>query len=667
MTEEENVTIEPVSATAEQVEQTVTKPSTLEEAQSIMEQLKITFKGSKILCNGNETAESVIDMLLKNRNTTVAEIRTIIANANKKEYKIPEDFRRIKKLYECEVVAPAFAADVKWNPADNRLFRYFKLAKTSENASDRVLLISNGEGGNIAIPMGSNKLDNLADITSACTALMVTDENGVRRTLHDQIEREYNNLMSEALATYKQTENVEDFGNWAARKGLPSMMLNNCKLMSIREDKTVETDPNTKETLYKVHSLSFPENPFQIVAMHYDSLAGVPSRLCQLPKLFSNDPDEDALFHIDLDQILDTEGTHPTWDHYMKRYTDAEGKVFKAFLWSIFDARNTGRQMLYIYDPQGFSGKSMAMAALAEALGPNLVAAMQKDTLNNRFGFAKVWNKRCTIIDDNKNTLLLKSEKMHQLLGNGYAEIEPKGKSSFTARLQSKVIANGNVQLSIDTDAAHERTRVIVIEPKLTDDMLKEFVVLDEHGNVKRDRNGRPQYIGDTTFGDRLKSEFRSFLVECRDAYAELCPTRSSIILPDEMLEKIDNLSDNFTDTIDDSIELRFAFDKASFMPVTEFNVVLHHVIDEIERKLGIGMSGDKRLDADYIYQHMVKRYGIFKAQKRIGGKNTKCIIGVQKSDSQPPVWNGINVAKASEIPQGNIINLLGEDGSEDE
>src|SRR5574344_861532 len=98
-----------------------------------------------------------------------------------------------------------------------------------------------------------------------------------------------------------------------------------------------------------------------------------------MPVPFTNDKNVKALRYIDLSTVC-KKGPHPRWDFYWKRYTPAEAKVYKAFIWSIFKADSRGRQMLYIYDPQGYSGKSVVTNVIAKFVGEGFVQNLQKDS-----------------------------------------------------------------------------------------------------------------------------------------------------------------------------------------------------------------------------------------------------------------------------------------------
>lgn len=298
-------------------------------------------------------------------------------------------------------------------------------------------------------------------------------------------------------------------------------------------------------------------------------LAAMPEMRMPMPAILTNDPKIPALNFIDLDSIVE-EGECPTWVEFSERFTPDDWAVLEAFIWSIFVANNKGRQLLYIYDPNGFSGKSILISVLCRFLGDNMCASLQKDSLINQFSLAKVWDKRFVSIDDNKNKNLIRSEKMHMMLGSGRADIELKGRNSFSARLNMKVMAAGNIPLEIDPQAVHERTRLIMIRANVTDEILKRFCLVDKNGKLVR-RNGKPVPMGDPSFEERLFEEFPKFLRLCKESYAKLCPTNANIILNEEQVDALFNLAPD-TDTILDRIaEDFFNIGESEMMNPLEF------------------------------------------------------------------------------------------------
>lgn len=336
------------------------------------------------------------------------------------------------------------------------------------------------------------------------------------------------------------------------------------------------------------------------IAENLDFFMGIPE-MCNdtMPEIMTNDPDVPAFHFVNLQGML-VEGPHPTWDTFFERFTPEEAKVFRAYVYSIFDAKNNGRQMLYIYDKDGHSGKSVAMRVIGKKLGRSLYTAIQKDSLSNQFGLAKLWDKRLVVIGDNKNPNLLLSEKIHMLLGGDTAEIEMKGKGSFSAVLNARVIASGNIPLEIDSSATHLRTRLIVVKPVLTEDILREMCKV-ENGQVVRRRDGSPVFIGDSSFEKRLEDEFEHMLFDARKDYMELCPNRSSIMLPEAMDEELDAMCSARFVEIDEWVENNFDLSPDSYVTRSDMK-------REWKR---FTKACDEEVSFQDFVAHLGKRYGI--------------------------------------------------------
>lgn len=409
---------------------------------------------------------------------------------------------------------------------------------------------------------------------------------------------------------------------------LPGTMLKACSIRALVSTEIKETQNGT-ETHKRPHGAMFVKNMdstapytvFEHLVDYAPVFMGRPELVVPIPRIFSNDPDEPALNHVDLKTLIDKNHSHPTWDRYFKRFSEDDAKVLRAFIWGIFDAENNGRQLLYIYDKDGFSGKSVLMNAIASALGSSLVAALQKDSLNNQFSIAKIWDKRLVVIGDNKNPHLIRSEKMHMILGGDTADVERKGRDSFAVKLMAKVIASGNTPLRIDPDATHERTRVIVICPKITDDILNEIAAKDKDGNIIHDSAGRPQLIGDSSFEERLISEFRSMLADAKKDYEELCPRRSSLVLPRSVAERLEDLSSDELDSVDSAIQ-------ESFNLGPDFRCSPTELREEYE--LALSEQLKEAISYEDFVAHLSKKYGVVKKTIRTqDDKYPKKYIGI--------------------------------------
>lgn len=493
-----------------------------------------------------------------------------------------------------------------------------------------------------AVPLMSSKSQMRAVISSILSNSEPSHEG--YQNLLDELTNGIDKSFAYVLARFKAKElkTADDLAR-ELLQWVPSSMIRTYPIqMTVKATAVGESTYSVPEKAY------FAKDGVKVDAVthlveHFDMLAGI-KELCLpgLPEIYSNDSTIPALHCLNLDDIA-IQGPHPTWDEYFARFRPEEAQVIRAFIWSIFDANNNSRQLLYIEDRDGFSAKSVFMRVLTKNLGNGLVAAIQKDSLSNQFGLAKLWDKRLVYIGDNKNPNLIRSEKMHMLLGGDLADIEQKGKESFTAKLNAKVIASGNISLDIDPHARHERTRIIVVKPHVTDELMKKFVQLDENGNIVRDREGEPQFLGDNSFEPRLDAEFKAMMWDAREDYKRLCPTGSSIVLPDFMIEDLYNMSSSELDAVDEIVERYFVIGEKEYTHPGDLRREFNKACDALD--------ADVKFD-DFLV-HIAKKYKVSKKSYRpancakvyVGiGINSMGIKEVETDAADPmkPNFNGL-------------------------
>lgn len=263
------------------------------------------------------------------------------------------------------------------------------------------------------------------------------------------------------------------------------------------------------------------------------------TELAQMPKIYGN-AGEDAMSIFDVKKYLTTSAPlSEYWEEVKSKYTEDEWAVICAWTIGMLDSKNSGRQSLAQIDYDGYSGKSVLSDVLTKVLTLRNVAAIGKGSLADKFWASKVWNKRLVIVDDNKNSHLLQSEAVHCVLGAGYGDVEYKGEASFTWKMSSKLLINSNIDLVINSSMLHERSRVIVVNPKMPKHLMDKLSAKDESGNVILDQNGNPKLLGDPNFSDNLVATIDGFLCEAMKHYRKLCPNRADIILPDTVLERV--------------------------------------------------------------------------------------------------------------------------------
>lgn len=516
-----------------------------------------------------------------------------------------------------------------WSITDDRWFSRFRFAQNPVDDSF-VLVIRMSPGKIGAIPMSGNAQGLVSAIAAKCSASEPTTP-GKYANLYDELTRGFNEELQSVVDRFRDREFVEseDFVKHISMH-MPHCMLK--ELMWVFMYKS--TTKRIGSTDFKFHvpvALRFDgrggkQTPIEFMVNYMNLLVSQPKMLCEMPKVFSNDPNEPALCYLDLDSIC-KDGPCPTWDQYMKRYRPDHAEAFEAFIYSIFDAGNTSRQALNIVD-NGYTGKSFVMNCVQDVLGEELCTALQKDSLANQFSLAKVWDKRLVTLGDNKNKNILMSEKLHMMTGHDYADIEMKGKNSFHSRLQCKVIISGNTALEIHPDAIHETSRLIQISPVMTEEILKEFCALDETGKVRRRSNGTPVFLGDPSFGVRLKQEFPCFLHKCRDVYRRLCPNRAEILISDEMFDEMMCLAPTETFTVADFFDRNFEYCEGNAIPVRDFTVLFNtrmgNYFDSSTKKPPFDFAEFR----EYVEKRFERKVR-FGHPKRINGKTTRCHVGL--------------------------------------
>jgi hypothetical protein len=122
-------------------------------------------------------------------------------------------------------------------------------------------------------------------------------------------------------------------------------------------------------------------------------------------------------------------------------------------------------------------------------------------------------------------------------LGGDVVPIERKGINTFTAEIYCRLLIASNCEPEINLSERSEITRILYApmeEPPAH--VLKRFCKVDSQGNVLRQRDGTPKYLGGN-LDSLLFMELPAFLYTCQADYKELCPNHSDIEVPEEMYD----------------------------------------------------------------------------------------------------------------------------------
>lgn len=583
--------------------------------------------------------------ILETLNVDIAEFLDEYEKRNAKPPKKAGSRSIVTGYSNYKMVHPDLKRLPAWGESDMKYFSRFKVAHNPTDNSI-ILLVDMGDSKYRVVYPGNSTTSTIRDLSSLCSKAAPLEGSIRKISLYDDLTEGMRELICRQVGMFRTNE-IQSQEDFIARlaKYIPCSMLRNLIPSFIVKKVTVKENEDDDAIEYlEPHDMTFydgdhPTDAIKFIANHLDILASRDELAAPMPKVFSSDPNEIAFNHIIPDELA-KEGECPTWDQYLKRFSKDEAEAFMAFVYSIFDVDNTGRQMLYIYDPQGFGGKTMVSDAIADFLGPELTMSLQKDSLNNQFSLAKVWDKRLVTIDDNKNPRLVWTEKFHMLLGRGRADIEMKGKNSFSMTLQCKAMANGNVPLEIHPDALHEKSRVIMIRIKMTDEILKEFCKLDENGNLVRRPNGEPIRLGDAMFGKNLYKEMPQFLYKCKPVYKRLCPKRCEIILTDELENAVTSNVPLDTMMYADMFDTYLEYDADSTISIREFNGV---VSDYMSSETGSKNKSLTNVTNDGLRDYIKKIYpdvnfSNVQSVKVEGGKRktTRCVKGLRLKGQYP-------------------------------
>lgn len=596
-------------------------------------------KGTKQ--QANDIANAILAVAGASKDTFLVEynkrlqekLKQMVGESN--ENSMSEDYHTIVLQHKLLMDIDAFGEP------DRLIFQKIKFAQNPLDGSIVLLLNIHGASWK-GIPLSGNGATERIQFTAAC---------GITEPVHPELFKNYYEEMEayttkplrRAIADYR-TRKMDDMLGLVTEiiDKVPHSMIRNSvikvlckkKKITIGEDKSeIVWIPQTGG-MYVGADSSQRYDVFNHIVTKAPALAALPEMRTIMPVTLSNDPETPALNYIDLDSIT-KEGPCPTWDEFSERFRPDDMNVIKAFIWSIFRADNKGRQLLYIFDPDGFSGKSVMLSVLFRYLGDNMCAALQKDSLNNQFSLAKVWDKRLVTIDDNKNKNLIRSEKMHMMLGGGRADIEMKGRNSFSSRLNMKIIAMGNIPLEIDPHAVHERTRLIMIRPYMTDRIFKRFCLLDDNGELVR-RNGKPVPMGDPSFEERLYEEFPMFLKKCEEAYSMLCPTNANITLNETQIDYLYTLSPDTDIILDAIVEKYFDIGEDKSMKPIDLQKQFY----DARKKVGFGIDSSESITFDDFKTYLSKRYsftGISRARSVPG--RPRMFMGIAPKEAEIKPW----------------------------
>lgn len=303
------------------------------------------------------------------------------------------------------------------------------------------------------------------------------------------------------------------------------------------------------------------------------------------PLTVANAPEKWGFWHFGRHthpEVMQTPGPTPAWDGWLAKLGHPDrARAFRAWVFSVFFAKNKSRQIMWL-EGRGGDGKGAVAYAISAFMGDRGVTPIDDNTFTGEFGMASVYGHRLLIHPDCKNARLLSYGAVHRVTGGDTVLVNPKFGHAFRARMDTKLLVMANCPPDMDVYNLHEASR-----------MLYFLVDHDSNGadtsHLVVDKNGQIQLKGDPDFGERLLAEMPHFLARGAQDYMELCPTHGNIILPGTM---VNDVSDRCASLEQERFEKFYA---DNFEYSAEHWIESHIVREVFDRLMPQGSRGNQQ------------------------------------------------------------------------
>ena len=260
----------------------------------------------------------------------------------------------------------------------------------------------------------------------------------------------------------------------------------------------------------------------------------------------SNSKDTCSYFYFDKNTSA---GDCPLWNHFRIRFQNPqEWEFFKAWIWTIFDASIKNRQMLYLLDKKGNTGKSTLVNAICTFMG-RAASCVSATTLMSSFPLENVAGKRFITYPEVKLTKISNIEVIKNITGGDFVSIARKNKPTISEKVFAKILMTSNYPPEINPSDSAALSRIVVLKWRTNDELakdphakevLREFVEFD---------GDKPRVIEEIGFFYKEKfsadpegallNEMPAFLNECRIAYEKSVHTQNIISVPESARQSI--------------------------------------------------------------------------------------------------------------------------------
>lgn len=224
----------------------------------------------------------------------------------------------------------------------------------------------------------------------------------------------------------------------------------------------------------------------------------------------SNDKDTYCLayFKLPSPQSPDNDYCTTSWDKFLSLFkTDLERKIFRAWVYSIFVAKDKGRQMLWV-EGEGHTGKSTIASVIGEILAeynPLLFNSLEVQPLE-KINLVNFDLCRFAVLSNQLDSNLMTRKEIMVLTGNDYIQIKKLYHDPENKKLLVKIMINSNIAPNYNDKIAHEATRMIHL--KMDESLIEK---------------SRKTWNMDTqTHNKLLKKEFPEFMKKASIDYLQL-------------------------------------------------------------------------------------------------------------------------------------------------
>ncbi len=318
------------------------------------------------------------------------------------------------------------------------------------------------------------------------------------------------------------------------------------------------------------------------------------------PVLFRNTlPNKECWARIDVD---DTPLHEPpeAFAEFLSRVKTPEQRLsLVRWVGSILDMDSDRSEYLYLHG-EGNDGKSAFIRILNEIMGP-ASQSMSTDILKNDHGSTALEGKRLVIFNEENSTSFAKSATLKRLTGDEAHLINPKNAQLRKALLQCKVLYTSNFAPVISGMRADVRRLAYVV--------VGEF---------------KPGI--DNTFKVRLKAQAGDMMRYCWSAYLDWKAANPNGGKLGDLKGLEDVIAESTSAKCQELFDTLFKAEANALMTAQDVN----NLIDD-------HLKGDR---GDFANRNtlinMVRKQCGASVQKKYGGRNIRCYLGITRNTDQP-------------------------------